>query len=79
MNHKVTEFCEAHSTQTHIVPAYSSWVNGLIKGTNKLLIYILACLCTPELGEDGWWEMETNNIPRNWPHHFEEAISILND
>jgi len=29
-------------------------VDGLVEGTNKLLLYILARLCAPELGEDGW-------------------------
>ena len=77
-SHEVTEFCEASGTKTHIVPAYSPWVNGLVEGTNKLLIYVLARLCAPELGEDGWREMDVGNMPRNWPDHFEEAIKILN-
>jgi hypothetical protein len=77
-SHEVTEFCEASGTKTHVVPAYSPWVNGLVEGTNKLLIYVLARLCAPELGEDGWREMDVGNMPRNWPDHFEEAIKILN-
>jgi hypothetical protein len=77
-NHEVTDFCEASGTKTHVVPAYSPWVNGLVEGTNKLLIYVLARLCAPELGEDGWREMDVSNLPRNWPDHFEKAIGILN-
>jgi hypothetical protein len=42
---KVTEFCHASGTKTHLVPTYSPWINSLIEGMNKLLIYILACLC----------------------------------
>ena len=57
-SHKVTEFCEASGTKTHVVPAYSPWVNSLLEGTNKLLIYVLACLCAWELGEDRWHEMD---------------------
>ena len=77
-SHEVTEFCEASGTKTHVVPAYSPWVNGLVEGTNKLLIYILARLCAPELGEDGWREMSMNNLPRNWPDHFLNTIGMLN-
>ena len=77
-SHEVTEFCSTSGTKTHIVPAYSPWVNGLIKGTNKLLIYILAHLCAPELGKNGWRKMDTNNLLRNWPDHFMNTISILN-
>jgi len=74
-SHKVTEFCNTVGTKTHIVPTYSSWI---IKGTNELLIYILACLGTPKLGEDGWREMDVNNLPRNWPDHFMNTINLLN-
>lgn len=37
---EVMEFCEAVGTKTHIVPAYSPWINRLVEGTNKLLIYM---------------------------------------
>ena len=77
-NHEVTEFCDASGIKTHVAPAYSPWVNGLVEGTNKLLIYVLARLCAPELGEDGWREMSINNLPRNWPDHFANAIHMLN-
>jgi transposase InsO family protein len=77
-SHEVVNYCEASGAKTHVVPAYSPWVNGLVEGTNKLLIYVLARLCAPELGEDGWREMDISSLPRNWPDHFEEAIGILN-
>ena len=79
-SHKVTEFCDMVGTKTHGVPAYSPWItsNGLVKGTNKLLIYILALLCMPKLDEDGWHEMDVNNLPRNWPDYFMNAINLLN-
>jgi hypothetical protein len=77
-SHEVTDFCEASGTKTHIISAYLPWVNGLVEGTNKLLIYVLAHLCALELGKDGWCEMDVSSLPRNWPDNFEEAIKILN-
>ena len=76
--HEVKDYCSKWGTKTHVVAAYSPWVNGLVEGTNKLLIYILARLCAPDLGEDGWQETTPERLPRNWPDHFEEAIRILN-
>jgi hypothetical protein len=77
-HHKVTEFCSSLGMKTHVVSAYSPWINGLVEGINKLLIYILAHLCTPEIGENGWHEMDANHLPRHWPDHFMNAISMLN-
>ena len=31
---------------------YSPWINGLVEGTNKLLLHVLQQLCAPNLGED---------------------------
>ena len=53
-NREVEENCERWGTKLHTVAAYSPWVNGLVEGTNKLLLYVLARLCAPEVGEDGW-------------------------
>ena len=58
--------------------AYSPWVNGLVEGTNKILLYVLAHLCAPEVGEDGWQMMNWVDLPKTWPDHFDEAIQILN-
>jgi hypothetical protein len=49
-----------------------------VEGTNKILFYVLACLCTPEVGEDGWQTMNWAELPRKWPDYFDEAIQILN-
>ena len=46
--------CKCWGMKLHTVAAYSPWVNGLVKGTNKLLLYVLARLCAPKVGEDGW-------------------------
>ena len=40
-NKEVRELCERWGTKTHIVAAYSPWVNGLVEGTNKLFLHIL--------------------------------------
>ena len=53
-------------------------MNGLVEGTNKLLIYILARLCAPRLGEDDWQHTHLDALPNNWPDHFDKAIRILN-
>jgi hypothetical protein len=44
---EVETFCAGWGTKTHVVATYSPWVNGLVEGTNTLLLYILARLCTP--------------------------------
>ncbi|KAJ3517415.1 hypothetical protein NMY22_g13975 [Coprinellus aureogranulatus] len=71
-------FATEWGTDTDIVAAYSPWVNGLVEGTNKLLLYVLAHLCAPEVGEDGWENTDWKDLPRTWPDHFKKAIRILN-
>jgi len=77
-NTEVTEFCSSLGTKRHVVSAYSPWVNGLVEGTNKLLLFILARLCAPEIGEDGWQSTTWESLPKAWPDHFEKAIKTLN-
>jgi len=77
-NWEVAENCECWGTKLHTVAAYSPWVNGLIEGTNKLFLYILAWLCAPEVGEDGWQSTTWDKLPTTWPDHFDKAICILN-
>jgi transposase InsO family protein len=77
-NKKVQEFCDKWGTKFHSVAAYSPWINGLVEGTNKLLLYILARLCAPDVGEDGWRSMTKDDLPKQWPKHFPTAIRILN-
>ena len=73
-NMEVDKFCKKWGSKHHVVAAYSPWVNGLVEGANKILLYVLAGLCAPEIGEDGWRAMVWDNIPRSWPDHFNEAI-----
>ena len=58
--------------------AYSPWINGLVEGTNKILLYMLARLCAPKVGEDRWQAMNWTNLWKEWPDHFNEAIQTLN-
>jgi hypothetical protein len=57
------------------VAAYLPWINGLVEGANKILLYILARLCAPEVR---WQTTNWEDLPRTWPDHFDEAIQILN-
>ena len=77
-NKEVQELCERWGTKTHVVSAYSPWVNGLVEGTNKLFLHILKRLCAPDLDNEEMEKMSTDDIPKQWPNHFEEAIRILN-
>jgi hypothetical protein len=77
-NNDVRTLCNKWGTNTHVVPAYSPWVNGLVEGTNKILLHILKRLCAPNLGEDEYEAVGTDDIPKNWPDHLEEAIRMIN-
>ena len=49
-----------------------------MEGTNKLLLHILKRLCAPDLNNDEIEKMPTDDIPKHWPDHFDNAIRILN-
>ena len=73
-NNEVCEMCSKWGTTTHIVPAYSPWINSPVEGTNKILLHVLKRLCTPNLGEDEGNTLKTNSTQRNWSYHLEEAV-----
>jgi transposase InsO family protein len=77
-NKRVQQFCDARGIKPHLVSSYSPWINGLVEGANRILIYILARLCAPDVGEDGWRSVTKDTLPDNWPAHFDEAIRIMN-
>ena len=77
-NNEVRGLCKKWGTTTHITPAYSPWINGLVEGTNKILLHVLKRLCALDLGEDEQQNVESDKILRNWPEHLEEAIRMLN-
>lgn len=73
-NNKVKAACKKWGMKLHVTPAYSPWVNGLVEGMNKLLLYVLAHLCAPGVGEDGWQSMPWEKLPKMWPDCFQKAI-----
>ncbi|KAG6904893.1 hypothetical protein DXG01_006433 [Tephrocybe rancida] len=77
-NKTVREACLARGTELRIVPAYSPWINGPIKGMNGKLLGRLKHLCTPDLGEDEYERMSKDDIPGSWPDHFNDALEYLN-
>ena len=77
-NHDIRRLCEEWGTETHIVSAYSPWVNGLVKGNNRLLLHILKRLCAPDLNDEELEKTKLVNIPKTWQDHFDETIRTLN-
>ena len=76
---EVRDFCEARGIQYHVTAPYSPWINGLIENGNSNLLSILRKLCAPGLGEDDYETMQLEDLPKNWPLYFNEAIHLLND
>lgn len=77
-NDAVKTYCESRKCKLHIVAAYSPWINGLVEGTNKLLLHILKRLCAPNLGEDEVQQSSWKNLPNTWPDHLDNATHALN-
>ena len=75
-NNELREACSARGTKLEICPAYSPWVNGLLEGTNAILLNRLKRMCAPDLGEDDYASME---VPGNWPDHLEAAVRCINN
>jgi hypothetical protein len=75
-NKELRDACSKLGTKLEICPAYSPWVNGLLEGTNAILLNRLKRMCAPDLGED---EYEAMALPDNWPEHLEAAIRYLNN
>lgn len=78
-NNEVRQLCKEWGTDTHVVPAYSPWINGLVEGTNKLLLHVLKRLCAPNLNDEEIERTRIEDIPKTWTDHFEEAIRVLNN
>ncbi|KIK32104.1 hypothetical protein CY34DRAFT_19288 [Suillus luteus UH-Slu-Lm8-n1] len=71
-------YSEAHRTKHYVTAAYAPWVNGLVEGTNKLLLGRLKRMCAPHLGEDSYTDADPESIPATWSDHFDAAIAHLN-
>jgi hypothetical protein len=76
---EVKNYCESIGCKLHVVAAYSPWINGLLEGSNGILLNALKQLCAPGLGEDDYAAMETKDIPNNWPDHLNAGIKSLSD
>ena len=57
----------------------SPWINGLVEGSNKLLLHVLKQLCAPSVGEDNMTEESWESLPKTWPDHIDEAVRTLNN
>lgn len=77
-NQEVRNFCASRGIDPRITAAYAPWINGLVEGTNKLLIQILKRLCAPGLGEDDYTSATADSLPKNWPLFLDEAVRCLN-
>jgi hypothetical protein len=75
-NNELRAECVKRGTKLEICPAYSPWVNGLLEGTNSILLNRLKRMCAPDLGEDEYADMD---IPNNWPDHLEAAVRCINN
>ena len=78
-NETVKAYCAKWSCTHHIVAAYSPWINGLVEGSNKLLLHILKRLCVPSVGEDDMTEESWGSLPKTWPDHIDKAVRALNN
>jgi hypothetical protein len=76
---EVRDYCDSIGTKLHVVAAYSPWLNGLLEGSNGLLLSVLKRLCAPGLGEDEYERMTKEDLPSNWPDYLDAAIKHLND
>ena len=75
-NDELRAECAKRGTKLEICPAYSPWVNGLLEGTNAILLNRLKRMCAPDMGEDEYTGME---VPSNWPDHLEAAVRCINN
>jgi len=78
-NTMVKEFCAKWSCTHHVVAAYSPWINGLVEGTNKLLLHVLKWLCAPNLNEDEYNAITWEKLPKTWTDHLDDAVQALNN
>ena len=78
-NKEVQDLCDEWGIKHHVIAMYSPWINGLVEGMNRLLLYILAQLCMCTRGRRRWLQsMSWEDLPKTWPDHFDRAILILN-
>src|ERR1700676_954053 len=74
----VRDYCKKEGIKLNIISPYSPWIAGLIENGNSNLLSVLQKLCAPGLGEDDYEQMQWKDLPKNWPKHFDHAVSLLN-
>jgi hypothetical protein len=74
----VRDFCAKEGIELKIISPYSPWIAGLVENGNGNLLSILRKLCAPGLGEDDYNKMQWEDLPKNWPLHFDHAVRLLN-
>ncbi|KAG2747240.1 hypothetical protein P692DRAFT_201717036, partial [Suillus brevipes Sb2] len=57
----------------------SPWINGLMEGTNKLLLHVLKHKCAPDLGEDEVQSTAWDKLSQSWQEHLDDAVNTLNN
>ena len=77
-NVDVCKFCEEWKCEHHVVSVYLPWINGLVEGTNKILLHVLKQMCAPGLGEDEYKEMDWDPLLKMWPLHINDTVLTLN-
>jgi hypothetical protein len=68
---EVRDYCESIGSKLHVVAAYAPWLNGLLKGSNGILLNALKRLCAPGLEEDNYENMALKDLPSNWPEYLD--------
>ena len=76
---EVCNYCNSIVSKLHVIAAYVPWLNGLLEGSNRILLNMLKKLCAPGLREDNYAKMTTKDIPNNWHEYLDTAIKHLID
>ena len=76
---EVQDYCDSIGSKLHIIAAYAPWINGLLEGSNGILLNVLKWLCALGLGEDDYDCIAIEDLPSNWPKYLNAAIKHLNN
>jgi hypothetical protein len=76
---EIRDYCTEIGSKLHVVAAYAPWLNGLLEGSNRIVLNALKRLCALGLGEDDYDQMAVKDIPNNWTEHLNTVIQNLNN
>lgn len=71
---EVRDACIAMGTKHIVAPPYSPWVNGLLEGSNKILLSVLKRRCAPNQLDHS----DEGGRPQDWTIHLDDTIAELN-